>query len=54
MEIRLAAARFFVAFPQARVADAAGMGDADMTPDWYFVMNARGKRCLIADPSYSS
>ncbi|KAI2616232.1 putative cytochrome P450 [Hypoxylon sp. NC1633] len=47
MEMRLATARFFRRFPNARVSEMDGFTDADMEAEMYFLMAPRGKRCLI-------
>lgn len=40
-------ARFFLAFPNARVSAREGMSDEDMVEESYFVMSPKGHRCLI-------
>ncbi|KAI1637841.1 cytochrome P450 [Biscogniauxia mediterranea] len=47
IELRLATARFFRAFPNAKVSTSDGMSDADMVPEEYFLFVPRGHRCLI-------
>ncbi|KAE8335348.1 hypothetical protein BDV24DRAFT_144089 [Aspergillus arachidicola] len=47
MELRLATALFFRAFPRARVSAKEGMKDEDMRVESYFLMAPRGHRCLI-------
>ncbi|KAI4859602.1 putative cytochrome P450 [Hypoxylon rubiginosum] len=47
MELRLATARFFTRFPDAKVSRREGFTDEDMEPDMYFLMAPRKKRCLI-------
>ncbi|KAK7998438.1 FAD/NAD(P)-binding domain-containing protein [Apiospora arundinis] len=47
MELRLATARFFKTFPNARVSSAEGFCDADMEPEMYFMLSPKSKRCLI-------
>ncbi|KAK8092844.1 hypothetical protein PG999_014431 [Apiospora kogelbergensis] len=47
LEIRLAAARFFHRFPDVEMSTLEGMSDADMEPQWYFVLTPRAKRCLV-------
>ncbi|KAI5919198.1 cytochrome P450 [Camillea tinctor] len=47
IELRLATARFFRAFPNATVSTASGMSDADMVPEEYFLIVPKGHRCLI-------
>lgn len=50
MELRLATARFFRAFPTARVSALEGMCDDDMEQVTYFLAPPKGKRCLIEVP----
>jgi cytochrome P450 len=47
IELRLAAARFFRAFPNARVSSREGMSDKDMDPRVYVLLIPVGGRCLI-------
>ncbi|KAI1498889.1 putative cytochrome P450 [Biscogniauxia marginata] len=47
VELRLATARFFRAFPNARVSTVEGMSNADMVPEEYFLIAPSGHRCLI-------
>ncbi|KAI1073419.1 cytochrome P450 [Whalleya microplaca] len=47
IELRLATARFFLAYPSARVSEKEGMSDSDMKPDLYFLLSPSGHRCLI-------
>ncbi|KAI0394130.1 cytochrome P450 [Xylariaceae sp. FL0594] len=47
IELRLAVARFFKAFPNARVSTREGMCDDDMTPGLYFLAGPQGHRCLV-------
>ncbi|KAH7037110.1 cytochrome P450 [Microdochium trichocladiopsis] len=47
MELRLATARFFLKYPDAKVSDADGMSDADMEQIAFFMAFPKGKRCLI-------
>ncbi|KAK8119093.1 benzoate 4-monooxygenase cytochrome [Apiospora kogelbergensis] len=47
MELRLAAARFFLTFRNARISTADGFCDEDMEPSLYFLMTPNKKRCLI-------
>ena len=47
MELRLATALFFRAFPGATVSRREGMTDEDMEPNLHFLINPKGKRCLI-------
>ncbi|OJJ03877.1 hypothetical protein ASPVEDRAFT_891036 [Aspergillus versicolor CBS 583.65] len=49
MELRLATAYFFRAFPNATVSALENMSDVDMDPVIHFLMSPRGKRCLIQD-----
>lgn len=46
-ELRMGIARFFLAFPNARVSAREGMSDEDMVEESYFVMSPKGHRCLI-------
>jgi hypothetical protein len=47
MELRLAGAHFFRAFPNAGVSTQEGMCDNDMEQKIYLIMAPKGKRCLI-------
>lgn len=47
MELRLGAARFFRAFPQARISSLQGMSDDDMEPEMIAFTEPKGHRCLI-------
>ena len=47
MELRLATALFFRAFPTATVSTSEGMSDKDMEPNLHFLISPKGKRCLI-------
>jgi hypothetical protein len=47
MELRLATARFFLEFPDAKVSKLEGMSDDDMEQVSYFLAFPKGKRCLI-------
>ncbi|KAI1431321.1 cytochrome P450 [Xylaria sp. CBS 124048] len=47
VELRLATARFFKAFPNAKVSTLEGMSDKDMIPEQYFLAAPRGHRCLV-------
>lgn len=47
LELRLASARFFRAFPNAKVSALEGMCDGDMEQITYFLAPPKGKRCLI-------
>ncbi|KJK86857.1 hypothetical protein H633G_09287 [Metarhizium anisopliae BRIP 53284] len=47
IEIRLAAARFFLTFPEAKPSSLEGMSDRDMVPAIYFTTVPAGNRCLI-------
>ncbi|KAE8391491.1 cytochrome P450 [Aspergillus alliaceus] len=47
MELRLATALFFRAFPRAKVSTKEGMNDEDMRMKSYFLMTPSGHRCLI-------
>ncbi|KAJ3488820.1 hypothetical protein NLG97_g6126 [Lecanicillium saksenae] len=46
-ELRMATARFFLTFPNARVSTREGMSDDDMVQTSYFIMSPKGHRCLI-------
>ncbi|KAH6603938.1 Cytochrome P450 [Trichoderma cornu-damae] len=47
LELRLAAARFFLEFPEAKLSTREGFSDKDMSQEMFFVSNPTGKRCLI-------
>ncbi|KAF5694773.1 cytochrome P450 monooxygenase [Fusarium denticulatum] len=47
MELRLATARFFRAFPNAKVSTIEGMSEEDMELRAYFLLSPKGGRCLI-------
>ncbi|KAI2641268.1 cytochrome P450 [Xylaria nigripes] len=47
IELRLSVARFFKAFPNAKVSKREGMRDEDMNPELFFLTSPQGKRCLI-------
>jgi hypothetical protein len=47
MELRLATARFFRAFPSASVSSLEGMSEEDMELRAYFLLTPKGGRCLI-------
>ncbi|KAK7927667.1 cytochrome P450 [Apiospora marii] len=47
MELRLAAARFFLTFRNPRVSTIDGFCDEDMEPSQYFLMTPKKQRCLI-------
>ncbi|KAI0007687.1 cytochrome P450 [Xylariaceae sp. FL0662B] len=47
IELRLATARFFLAYPNARVSEKEGMSDQDMIPALYFLLSPSGNRCLV-------
>ncbi|KAG6111954.1 hypothetical protein E4U13_004517 [Claviceps humidiphila] len=49
IELRLAAARFLLEFPNARVSAREGMSDRDMDSTMHFLMSPKGKRCLIEE-----
>ena len=49
MEIRMGLARFFLAFPNARMSDTEGMAETDMDPLIYFLLLPKGRRCLIQE-----
>lgn len=48
IELRLATALFFRAFPNAKVSTLEGMNDRDMDPLIFFLLSPKGKRCLIS------
>ncbi|KAI1419089.1 cytochrome P450 [Xylaria sp. FL1777] len=47
IELRLAVARFFKTFPNARVSSLEGMSDEDMSPKLFFLASPQGHRCLM-------
>ncbi|RDA93305.1 hypothetical protein CP533_2057 [Ophiocordyceps camponoti-saundersi (nom. inval.)] len=47
MELRLATARFFLAFPEAQISSLEGMSDEDMKPRIHFLLTPSGGRCLV-------
>ncbi|KAF5978572.1 phenol 2-monooxygenase [Fusarium coicis] len=47
MELRLATARFFRAFPDAKVSSIEGMSEEEMELRAYFLLSPKGGRCLI-------
>lgn len=47
IELRLAAALFFRAFPNARISAKEGMSKDDMEQNIFFMMAPMGHRCLI-------
>ncbi|KAK7211161.1 hypothetical protein V2G26_018339 [Clonostachys chloroleuca] len=47
MELRLATARFFLAFPEVSVSAKEGMADEDMVAKVFFLLFPQGKRCLL-------
>ncbi|KAI1809246.1 cytochrome P450 [Poronia punctata] len=47
MELRIGAARFFKAFPGAKISAVEGMSDEDMRPELFFLANPTGHRCLV-------
>jgi hypothetical protein len=47
MELRLATARFFLAFPEVSVSAKEGMTDEDMVAKVFFLLFPQGKRCLL-------
>lgn len=49
MELRLATAHFFRAFPHARVSTREGMSDADMEMECGFLSSVKGHRCLVEE-----
>ncbi|KAM0814770.1 putative Cytochrome protein [Seiridium cardinale] len=47
MELRLATARFFSTFPNAKASSREGFKDEDMNPDMFFLLTPNKHRCLI-------
>ncbi|KAM4063653.1 cytochrome p450 [Hirsutella rhossiliensis] len=47
IELRLATARFFLAFPEAKMSSLEGMSDLDMEPRIHFLLAPSGSRCLV-------
>jgi len=47
IELRLATAHFFLAFPEARMSSLEGMSNEDMEPMVQLFLTPKGKRCLI-------
>ncbi|TQS33311.1 hypothetical protein Golomagni_06349, partial [Golovinomyces magnicellulatus] len=47
IELRLAAAMFFIKFPDSETSALEGMSDEDMKPSIFFITNPKGRRCLI-------
>ena len=47
MELRIAASKFFRAFPNAEVSTLEGFSNNDMEQVIYFLMYPKNKRCLI-------
>ncbi|KAJ6437577.1 hypothetical protein O9K51_09783 [Purpureocillium lavendulum] len=47
IELRLATARFFLAFPEVRMSSLEGMCDDDMEPVVQLFLTPKGKRCLL-------
>ncbi|RFU77511.1 cytochrome p450 [Trichoderma arundinaceum] len=47
MELRYAAARFFLTYPEAKVSTLEGFSDKDMMPKVFFFVEPTAKRCLI-------
>lgn len=47
MQLRLATARFFLAFPDATVSSKEGMSERDMDAKIQILLSPMGKRCLI-------
>lgn len=45
--MRLATARFFHTFPNARVSRREGMSDEDMDFTMYVLLSTKGQRCLV-------
>ncbi|KAI0466042.1 cytochrome P450 [Xylaria cf. heliscus] len=47
MELRLGVARFFKAFPNARLSTREGMSEEEMAPKLFFLSSPQGHRCLM-------
>jgi cytochrome P450 len=47
VELRIATAKFFRAYPNARVSNLHGFTDDDMEQVIFFLMYPKNKRCLI-------
>ncbi|KAI0427682.1 cytochrome P450 [Xylaria sp. FL1042] len=47
IELRLAVARFFKAFPGATMSSLEGMKDEDLSPKLFFLASPQGHRCLV-------
>jgi cytochrome P450 len=47
LQVRIAAAHFFLSFPRATVSMLEGFGDREMDPVSTLVLSPRGGRCLI-------
>lgn len=47
MELRLAAAMFFRAYPNAKISNQEGMSDANMEETISFLLMPKGHRCLV-------
>lgn len=47
LELRIATAKFFRAFPNAKLSIMEGFSDDDMEQVIYFLMYPKNKRCLI-------
>ncbi|EQL01619.1 Cytochrome P450 [Ophiocordyceps sinensis CO18] len=47
IELRLATARFFLAFPNAQMSSLEAMSDLDMKPRMHFLLSPSGGRCLV-------
>jgi hypothetical protein len=47
MELRIATAQFFRAYPQAHPSKMDGFRDDEMTQKIYFLMFPKNKRCLM-------
>jgi hypothetical protein len=47
MELRIATAKFFRAYPNAQISALEGFSDEDMEQVIYFLMFPKNKRCLI-------
>ena len=47
MELRMATAKFFLAFPDATVAEKEGMTDRDMQAKMFFLVKPSGGQCLV-------
>lgn len=47
IELRVAAAKFFLKYPKAKVSTKNGFSDAEMEQDIYFLAHFKGNRLLL-------